>query len=25
VHIVWADGRAGFLGAWYARVPLASY
>lgn len=25
VHIVWADGRAGFLGAWYARVPLSSY
>jgi hypothetical protein len=25
VHIVWADGRAGFLGDWYARVPLASY
>jgi hypothetical protein len=25
VHMVWADGRAGFLGAWYARVPLASY
>lgn len=25
VHIVWADGRAGFLGAWYARIPLASY
>jgi hypothetical protein len=25
VHIVWADGRAGFLGAWYARVPLAEY
>ena len=25
VHIVWADGRAGFLGSWYARVPLASY
>ena len=25
VHIVWADGRAGFLGAWYARVPLAGY
>jgi hypothetical protein len=25
VHIVWADGRAGFLGAWYARVPLTSY
>jgi hypothetical protein len=24
-HIVWADGRAGFLGAWYARVPLSSY
>lgn len=24
-HIVWADGRAGFLGAWYARVPLTSY
>ena len=24
VHIVWADGRAGFLGAWYARVPLSS-
>jgi hypothetical protein len=25
VHIVWADGRAGFLGAWYARIPLVSY
>lgn len=25
VHIVWADGRAGFLGAWYARVPLTGY
>jgi hypothetical protein len=25
VHIVWADGRAGFLGSWYARVPLATY
>ncbi len=25
VHIVWADGRAGFLGSWYARVPLTSY
>jgi hypothetical protein len=25
VHIVWADGRAGFLGAWYARIPLTSY
>lgn len=25
VHIVWADGRAGFLGTWYARVPIASY
>lgn len=25
VHIVWADGRAGFLGAWYARAPLAGY
>jgi hypothetical protein len=25
VHIVWADGRAGFLGSWYARVPLAAY
>jgi hypothetical protein len=25
VHIVWADGRAGFLGDWYARIPLASY
>jgi len=25
VHLVWADGRAGFLGAWYARVPLSSY
>ena len=25
VHIAWADGRAGFLGAWYARVPLSSY
>jgi len=25
VHIVWADGRAGFLGTWYARVPLVSY
>lgn len=25
VHIVWADGCAGFLGAWYARVPLAGY
>lgn len=24
-HMVWADGRAGFLGAWYARVPLSSY
>lgn len=25
VHIVWGDGRAGFLGSWYARIPLASY
>jgi hypothetical protein len=25
VHVVWADGRVGFLGTWYARVPLASY
>jgi len=25
VHIVWADGRAGFLGAWYAQVPLSSF
>jgi len=25
VHIVWADGRAGFLGAWYARIPLSSF
>ena len=25
VHMVWADGRAGFLGSWYARVPLTSY
>jgi hypothetical protein len=25
VHVVWADGRAGFLGAWYARVPLGAY
>jgi hypothetical protein len=25
VHIVWADGRAGFLGDWYARIPLTSY
>jgi len=25
VHIVWADGRAGFLGSWYARIPLSSY
>ena len=25
VHIVWADGRAGFLGAWYARVQLGNY
>ena len=25
VHIVWADGRAGFLGAWYARIPITSY
>jgi hypothetical protein len=25
VHIVWADGRAGFLGSWYARIPLAGY
>jgi hypothetical protein len=25
VHLVWADGRAGFLGAWYARIPLSSY
>ena len=24
-HIVWADGRTGFLGSWYARVPLTSY
>jgi hypothetical protein len=24
-HIVWADGRAGFLGSWYARIPLTSY
>jgi len=25
VHIVWADGRAGFLGSWYGRVPLSAY
>jgi len=25
VHIVWADGRAGFLASWYGRVPLSSY
>jgi len=25
VHLVWADGRAGFLGAWYARIPISSY
>jgi len=25
VHMVWADGRAGFLGSWYARIPLTSY
>ena len=25
VHVVWADGRAGFLGSWYARIPLTSY
>ena len=25
VHIVWGDGRAGFLGSWYARIPLSSY
>jgi hypothetical protein len=25
VHIVWADSRAGFMGSWYARVPLSSY
>ncbi len=25
VHIVWADNRAGFMGSWYARVPLSSY
>jgi len=25
VHIVWADGRAGFLGSWYARVPVSAY
>jgi hypothetical protein len=25
VHVVWADGRAGFMGAWYARIPLTSY
>jgi hypothetical protein len=25
VHIVWADGRAGFLGAWYARISIANY
>ena len=25
VHLVWADGSAGFLGSWYARVPIASY
>jgi hypothetical protein len=25
LHLVWADGRAGFLGTWYARVPLSSY
>ena len=25
VHIVWADGRAGFLGAWYARIPVTSF
>jgi hypothetical protein len=24
-HIVWADGRSGFLGTWYARVPISSY
>ena len=24
-HMTWADGRAGFLGSWYARVPLSSY
>jgi hypothetical protein len=25
VHIVWADARTGFLGTWYARIPIASY
>lgn len=25
VHVVWADGRAGFLGAWYARLPLEGF
>jgi hypothetical protein len=25
VHVVWADGRAGFLGSWYARIPLSAY
>jgi hypothetical protein len=25
VHMVWGDLRAGFLGSWYARIPLASY
>jgi hypothetical protein len=25
VHVVWGDGRAGFLGSWYARIPISSY
>ena len=25
IHAVWADGRAGFLGSWYARVPLSKF
>lgn len=25
VHAVWADGRSGFLGAWYARIPLSKF
>ena len=25
LHVVWGDNRAGFVGTWYGRVPLASY
>jgi hypothetical protein len=25
VHMVWGDLRSGFLGSWYARIPLAGY